>query len=99
MPSSEPVLGRGGGNGAAEPDLQCLSVSLVWLPPPWPISSHHNIIQHGAGKTRTQEQQAGNCPRAVPVGSLDWGHPSVPVTPSVNALEPPAQPEPSSGPA
>lgn len=66
---------------------------MVWLRPPWKISSHRNITEHEAGKRYTQEQQPGSYPRVVPIGSSEWGHPSAQVIPCVGALKPPEQAE------
>lgn len=38
-----------------------------------------------------QEQQAGSCLRVVPIGSPEWGHPSLQVRLYMSALEPPEQ--------
>ena len=55
-----------------KPDL---SVSMVWISPPWPIPIHEDITESGAEKRRAPGQQAGGIPGVVLTGNLKWGLP------------------------
>lgn len=57
---------------AGKPDL---SVSMVWISPPWPIPIHEDFTESGAEKRRALGQQAGGIPGVVLTGCPKWGLP------------------------
>ena len=67
---------------AGKPDL---SISMVWISPPWPIPIHEDFTEGGAENRCAPGQQAGGIPGVVLTGSPKWG---LPFCRSVSMSEP-----------